>query len=90
MNTDDFLPLEVEYFENSPVLSSLRIEAIEQLRKDASRSDIRDDYAEMNDICLKLLGVETNKKIRVLGALSKLKLIMRFSYLLHQTIQQQF
>lgn len=71
LNTNDFDPLDEEDFEIWPELSALRVQAIEQLEIDARQKGIRDDYAEMNDICLKLLGVRTTKKIRVIGASGK-------------------
>lgn len=71
LNTADFLPLENEEFEDLPILTALKIQAIDQLKRDAQQQHIRDDYAEINDICLKLLGIQTNKKIRIIGASGK-------------------
>lgn len=71
LNMNDFRPIDNEEFEDLPVLAALKIQAIEHLKRNAKQQNVRDDYSEMNDVCLKLLGVETNKKIRVIGASSK-------------------
>lgn len=60
LNTNEFHALELDDdLEDWPILSVLKAQAIEQLQNDASHKHIRDDYAEMTDICLKLLGIET-------------------------------
>lgn len=54
-----------------PVFAAMQDRAIEQIQIDARSPSIRDDYSELNDVCLKLLGIRTSKKIRVIGACSK-------------------
>lgn len=49
----------------------MRNQAIQQIESDAKCPKIRDDYLELNDICLKLLAIRTSKIIRVIGACSK-------------------
>lgn len=71
LDKSDILPLGEEEFESSSILAALKSQAIEQLKRDSRQERVRDDYEEMNDICLKLLGIETNKKLRVIGASGK-------------------
>lgn len=69
IDKSQYLPIDEE--DIPELLSVFRDQSIEQIENDARNSFVRDDYAELNDICLKLLGVRTTKKILVLGALSK-------------------
>lgn len=59
-----------EEFYASEFLVTIRNEVIEQIQSNTN-TPVRDDYVELNDICLKLLNVETGKNIRVMGAISK-------------------
>lgn len=75
-----------------PILSVLKDEALEQLSRDARSQKIRDDYLESNDISLKLLGVRTTRKIRVIGATGKARWMAKFlliakCYLLRDHLQ---
>lgn len=53
----------------------LRNEAVELIQQDGRSENIRDDYFELNDVCLKLLGIGTSRKIRVLGAIGNTRWI---------------
>lgn len=77
IDKNDYHPLESEDFQRSHILSTLKDQAIIQIQNDSRNPSIRDDYAELNDICLKLLDVRTNKRIRVIGALSKARWIAK-------------
>lgn len=71
LNKSDFKPLDQDDFDASTILSALKFEAISQIERNGKQTGLRDDYAEINDICLKLLGIKTNKSVRVIGASSK-------------------
>lgn len=73
----NFLGIDEEDLGCSPIVSALRNEAIEQIEHDATNPDVRDDYAELDDVCLKLLNIRTNESIRVIGALSKARWIAK-------------
>lgn len=70
IDKSSYRSIETAELEN-PILAALKDKAIEQITNDAKNKNIRDDYAEINDICLKLLGIRTNKSIHVVGASSK-------------------
>lgn len=55
----------------SPYLLDLHENAKKALLRHAQSRQIRDDYAELTDLCLKFLGVRTNKTFKVPGAVSR-------------------
>lgn len=75
LDKTDFQPLDFD--DDSAILSALRQEAISQIERDAKQPGLRDDYAEINDITLKLLGIRTNKSVRVIGASGKARWIAK-------------
>lgn len=76
INKNLYLPFdEEESFD--PIFEALKNEAIAQIQVDARNPNVRDDYMELNDICLKLFGVRTSKNIRVIGASSKARWISK-------------
>lgn len=77
INKGNYRSLYDENFEDLSILHPLRDESLEQIQIDARKKDVRDDYNELNDICLKLLGIRTSKSIRVIGALSKARWIAK-------------
>lgn len=77
IDKNNYIPLEPEEFQHSHLLSSLKDQAIIQIQNDSQNPSLRDDYVELNDISLKLLGGRTNKRIRVIGALSKARWIAK-------------
>lgn len=70
IDKNDYRPFD-EDESYDPIFATMRNLAIEQIQTDAKCPKIRDDYLELNDICLKLLGIRTLNKIRVIGACSK-------------------
>lgn len=53
---------------------------IELLQNHAKSKSIRDDYAELTDLCLKFLGVKTVKSFMVPGAVSKSRWMAKAIY----------
>lgn len=52
-------------------LRALYNDAVATLIAHSKSKSIRDDYAELNDLCLKFLGIETKKQFMVPGSVSK-------------------
>lgn len=55
-------------------------ETVELIGCHASSKNIRDDYAELNDLVLKFLGVETQKTFKVVGARNNARWMARIIY----------
>lgn len=81
LEKSQYEPIDEEKFERSPILLSLRNEAVEQIQQDVRSENIRDDYLELNDVCLKLLGIGTSRKIRVLGAIGNARWISKVLFI---------
>lgn len=77
IDKSDYQPLDEEELTQSTLLRVLRDQALEQISNNAINPGLRDDYAELNDLCLKLLGRRTSKTIRVIGAQSKARWMSR-------------
>lgn len=65
---------------NSPHLYDLYDEAKETLLNHAKTKHIRDDYAELTDLCLKFFGVGTKKNFMVPGSISRARWMARAIY----------
>lgn len=76
INKRNYRPVVDEDFADTELLCTLRNQTIEQIQSETN-TPVRDDYAELNDICLKLMNVETTKNVRVLGAISKARWIAK-------------
>lgn len=55
-------------------------DAKETLLNHSKSKFIRDDYAELNDLCLKLLGIDTGKTFMVPGSVSKARWMAKAIY----------
>lgn len=69
---------EIEF--DSPNLQDLYINAKETLIGHAKSTNIRDDYAELTDLCLKFLGVRTQKSFMVPGSDSRARWLSKAIY----------
>lgn len=65
---------------NSPHLRTLYIDAKTTLLEHAKIKHIRDDYAEMTDLCLKFFGIKTKKGFMVPGSISKARWMAKAIY----------
>lgn len=61
-------------------LGDLYRNARDKLLTHSNSSFIRDDYAELNDLCLKFLGIRTNKTFMVPGSVSKARWMAKAIY----------
>lgn len=69
------------------VLNSIHLRSLYQQAKTAlighARSEfVRDDYAELNDLCLKFFGIKTKKSFMVPGAMSKSRWMAKGIYVM--------
>lgn len=55
---------------DNDALHQLTIETKNILKNHATNEYVRDDYAEITDLCLKFLGVRTSLSFKVVGALN--------------------
>lgn len=69
-------PLDLE----SIYLQPLYVKAKEALLNHSKSKQIRDDYAELTDLCLKFFGVRTKKSFMVPGAVSKSRWMAKAIY----------
>lgn len=67
---------------NTPSLRSLYNNAKKTLVGHAKSKHIRDDYAELNDLCLKFFGIKTHKGFMVPGSISKARWMAKAIYAL--------
>lgn len=65
---------------NDPQLRSLYEDAKVTLTRHAQSTQIRADYAELNDLCLKLFGIKTKKSFMVPGSISKARWMAKAIY----------
>lgn len=91
INKNNYRPIDQDEFGALPVIQALRDQAVDQITNDGFNNDVREDYAELNDLCLKLMGVRTPKGIRVVGALSKARwmskaILIAKTYLLRDSL----
>lgn len=61
-------------------LRALYHDARDTLTAHSKSKFIRDDYAELNDLCLKFLGIETEKQFMVPGSVSKARWMAKGLY----------
>lgn len=65
---------------NGAHLRSLYLHAKRSLIQDAENVHIRDDYAELNDLCLKFFGIKTQKTFMVPSSISKARWMAKAIY----------
>lgn len=75
-----FTPINEEKFVDDPLLERMREEAVNVITDHASSKNIREDYAELNDLVLKFFGIRTSKPFRVPGATHNARWMARIIY----------
>lgn len=75
-----YSPLDQETLYENPLLARLSEETIDIIGGHAKCKHVRDDYAELNDLVLKFLGIQTGKPFRVVGATSNARWMARIIY----------
>lgn len=75
-----YAPIDDEKFEENPLLASMYEEAVNVITDHALSKQIRDDYAELNDLVLKFFGIKTPKPFRVPGATNNARWMARILY----------
>lgn len=78
----DFTYAAIETLYEDPFLERLSEETINLIGEHAKCKHVRDDYAELNDLVLKFLGVRTGKPFRVVGATNNARWMARIIYAL--------
>lgn len=63
-----------------PDMHDLYIDAKETLLKHSKSNQIRDDYAELIDLCLKFFGIRTKKSFMVPGSISRARWMAKAIY----------
>lgn len=76
----DYAPINNARLMATPLLQRISKEARELISLHAQSKTIRDDYAELNDLVLKFLGIETTITFRVVGARSNARWMARIIY----------
>lgn len=78
-------------------LRSLYNEAKNTLIEHTKSKFVRDDYAELNDLCLKCMGIKTKKSFMVPGAMSKSRWMVKAIYAMktylfrdHMSLEEEF
>lgn len=66
----------------SPIIKTFLEKAIDIIPTHANSQNIRDDYAELNDLILKFLGLKTEKNFNVPGATNNARWMARSIYAL--------
>lgn len=69
-------------FDQNPLMREFHESARDALSIHANQYHFRNDYAELIDLCLKFLGVKTNRKFKVPGATSGARWMCRAIYAL--------
>lgn len=75
-----FAPINNEMFANNPSLKFMHEEAVDVITDHSRSKNIRDDYAELNDLVLKFFGIQTSKPFRVPGATNNARWMARILY----------
>lgn len=73
-------PFDSDFYVNSDALYQLASEAKKILKTHATNKNVRDDYAELTDLCLKFLGVRTSSSFKVPGALNNARWMNKAIY----------